>query len=484
MNTSSASSLRRVAAAALATLCLGASGGAYAANHALILWIGDYGNPRSNLPGIDLDAAMARKIAKTMGVPEGNMREISNASLTKSNVSSEIASLTSRIAKGDNVFLYYSGHGGQIEGRGGSRCTEGLVTRDPALYEDSLMEQQLQRLGEKAGQVVFMNDSCFSGGAATKAIRSPDGSVAKFFPDTKDMGTVAGEAHRCGNAVNKMGRNLEVVGAKLDGPRVLYVAAASATEVAGATPEGSVATLAWTSCLGANADTDRSGSVNGEELRQCAQAYINRRGGRAQTITLQGNGQLPVLFTSSTASTGGGTASGGGSAASGGSAATEGTAAVNPVATLNDLRAAGSPSYKVSLSGNSPLAIGKDFLDFSVTSNKGGYLYVLHVGSDGKTFDLLFPNKIDQDNQIQPGTTKLPRPTWRVRAAGPAGTSHVLAIVSPVKKDIGKAMDLSTTFPSAKATTGIARTLVVEAVEGQGETSAFGASNVLAVQER
>ncbi|ASM76138.1 Caspase domain-containing protein [Vitreoscilla filiformis] len=466
--------LRPLAAAVFAGACLGVGGTVHAANHALIMWIGDYGNPRANLPGIDLDAAMARKIARTMGVPDANIREISNATLTKSNVSTEFSQLAGRIAPGDNVFLYYSGHGGQIEGRGGARCTEGLITRDPMLYEDSLMEEQLNRLATKAGQVVFMNDSCFSGGAATKALRSTD-SVPKYFPDTDKVGAGISDNYRCGNAVNKMGRNLEVIGAKQDAPRVLYVAAASATEVAGATNEGSVATLAWSSCLGSQADTDRSGSINGEELRQCAQSYINRRGGRAQTVTLQGNPKLPVIFPS--------VAEASGATTGGNSAAAQQD--VDPVSTLRDLRAAGSSSYKVSIKGNTSLAIGKDFLDFSVTTNRPGYLYVLHVGSDGKTFDLLFPNQIDEDNRIAAGTIKLPRSSWRVRAAGPAGTSHILAIVSPTKKEIGKGMNFSQTFPTAKATAGNARTLVVEASDGQGSGhAAFGASDVLVIQER
>jgi hypothetical protein len=245
-------------------------------------------------------------------------------------------------------------------------------------------------------------------------------------------------------------------------------------EVAGATTEGSVATLAWTSCLGPQADTDHSGSVNGEELRQCAQNYINRRGGRPQTVTLQGNAKLPVIFPSvSETST---------TAASTSPAAQQ---EVDPVGTLRDLRAASSSSYKVSIKGNTSLAIGKDFLDFSVTTNRPGYLYVLHVGSDGKTFDLIFPNQIDEDNRVAAGTTKLPRPSWRVRAAGPAGTSHILAIVSPVKKEIGKGMNFSQTFPTAKATANNARTLVVEASDGQGGGhAAFGASDVLVIQER
>ena len=46
-------------------------------------------------------------------------------------------------------------------------------------------------------------------------------------------------------------------------------------------------------------------------------------------------------------------------------------------------------------------------------------------------------------------------------------------------------MNFSQTFPTAKATAGHARTLVVEASDSQGSSqTAFGASDVLMIQER
>ena len=172
--------LRRTATAASLVAGLAASGLAHAENHGLILWIGDYGSQRLNLPGIDLDAQNARKIATAMGVPSQNIKEVANAQLTRSNVASELSGLAARIKSGDKVFVYYSGHGHQGKGVGGARCTESLVTRGPELLPDFEMQDALAKLGAKASQVVMMNDSCFSGGAATKSLdsRSLDGAVA------------------------------------------------------------------------------------------------------------------------------------------------------------------------------------------------------------------------------------------------------------------------------------------------------------------
>lgn len=474
---------RRWRSLALAA-CLCVSGAAQAAHHGLILWIGDYGNPRSNLPGIDLDAAHARKIALAMGVPEANIRELSNAQLTQSAVASALTSLTDRIAPGDKVFIYYSGHGGQVQGRvSGSRCTEGLVTRDPTLFEDFRLEQSLEKLGNKAAQVVVMNDSCFSGGAATKSIGAlPSGMVAKFFPESEKLGgTTVSASHQCGNAVNKMGRALVLATQAKSATRVLHIAAASAEEVAGATSEGSVATLAWAACL-RTADTDQSGTVSGEELRVCAQQHINKSGGR-QTVTLTGNTQLPLSFTSAPAAAPA-TATNTTTAAPA-TATTAEAAPVRPLATMEDIRAGADSSVKVKLSSsNASPRIGKDLLTLTVTTDRPGYLYLLHAGSDGKTFDLLFPNKIDENNQVGAGTHELPRPSWRVRAAGPAGTSHVLALLSPIPLNLSKGMDTASVFPNAPATASTARNLVAEASESQGGRTGYGTSSVLAFREQ
>jgi len=275
-----------------------------------------------------------------------------------------------------------------------------------------------------------------------------------------------------------------------------------------ATSKGSLGTLAWAACMGAaQADSDRSGRINGEELRACAQGLIDRRGTK-QTITLQGNDKLPLSFVQT------------GTAAAAApvpapvpvatpaptpapapavaavpapapaprpepTAAATAAASVNAVQALVDLQTAADRSSQVRLTlARSSLRIGKDLLDFSVATSREGYVYLLQVGSDGKTFNLLFPNKIDSNNFLPVGTHRFPRDTWRLRAGGPAGTSHLLAIVSPTKKDLSRSMDLSSVFPSSAATQSNTRTLVVEATgAGNGGDGRYGASEVTAIKE-
>lgn len=438
---------------------------ALAENHALIMWIGEYAEPRHNLPGIDRDAQRARAIAQAMGVPNQNIREVANRQFTRQNVATELGSLAQRVKSGDKVFIYYSGHGLQVEGVGGAKCTEALVTHENGGYfADYELQNALSQLGAKASQVVMMNDSCFSGGAATKAYesRSSDDSKPKFLPPGSRPASAITDGHRCGDAVNKMARNLEVVGAGERGPRVLYIAASSDNEVSFATGAGSVATIAWAGCLARASDTDRSGSITGRELQQCAQAAVNGTRYR-QTITIQGNPDLPLFFASS--------GSGGGNNA------------VNAAAALRDIQNRASREYQVTLApAQSTLRVRQDYLGFSVSTNKPGYLYLLQVGSDGKTFNMLFPNKIDTSNYVTAGNHQFPRPSWRVRAAGPVGTSHIIAVITPTQRNVSKDMDLSATFASQLATEASLKTLIVEA-SGEGGGGAYGASSVEAIRE-
>ncbi len=88
--------------------------------------------------------------------------------------------------------------------------------------------------------------------------------------------------------------------------------------------------------------------------------------------------------------------------------------------------------------GKTQLKIGQDALDITVQSDRAGYVYLALAGSDNKSVYLLFPNDLDKANRIEAGQRlSLPRPNWRVRAGGPAGTDHLLVIVADGPRDLG-----------------------------------------------
>lgn len=98
-------------------------------------------------------------------------------------------------------------------------------------------------------------------------------------------------------------------------------------------------------------------------------------------------------------------------------------------------------------SGRTQLKIGVDALDFSVKSDRAGFVYVALAGSDNKSVYLLFPNDLDPNNRIESGQTlQLPRPNWRLKAGGPAGTDHLLVLVTDGPRDL-KALAASKAGP-------------------------------------
>jgi len=454
---------------AAAALCTGLP--AHAENYALITTIGRYTDLAANLPGIDKDAQMARKIAAAMGVPSANVIEMKDEQLTLPGMSKAISDLVNRIKSGDKVFWYHSGHGQQRENVSGSAspCSEGLVTHDMQTYFDLQIDADLTRLGKTASLVVVMDDVCFSGGISTKALgtRAPMKLTPKFFPASSRKAASDSAAtlpYVCGTAVNKgFSKNLEVV--ERAGARVVYMGASTEREIANATPDGSVATQAWLTCVGdpKKADKDNSGGTSGEELRACAQGEIDKMQVN-QHVTVSRSPELTVSFVSTPA--------------------VQGTTVV-PSLALRDISAGADKAYPVKLTvANRTLRINQDFLDFEVQINRPGYLYLFQVGSDGKTVNILFPNKLDANNHLPAGSHKFPRAAWAVKASGPPGTDHVMALLSDEPKDF---LDLSKqkgVFGSVPAKRGNMKNLEVVATGatpgGQGR---YGASEVVQVTE-
>lgn len=446
-----------------------ASGAANAENRALLMTIADYSGNNA-LPAVKYDAESARKIATAMGVPSGKITALADRQLTLTGIRQALASLADSTQQGDNVFIYYSGHGGQIDKPGEpGKCREGLVPIDidsgASLLFDDELEQLFSRIAQKAARVVVMNDSCFSGGAATKSVV---GARVKRWDKSTDR--------QCGDPVNKaltraMSKSVS---------NMAYLAASSENEVSLILRDGSgsTGTRAWEQCLGTSADRDRSGAVTAQELTTCAREKIaswtqTGQTPKPQTPTVVGNGGLPLAFVAS-------------------ANPSESAQATNPRATFRDLINSRSGSIRVSLtSGNPTMRIGQDSLDLTVSTDKPGYLTLFYLGSDGQTIDVLFPNDLDSNDYIQPGTHKLPRSNWRLKAGGPAGTNQVVAFVSAEKKDFKKYTVKKGAFSSAKSTALFSRNLLVEATGGAGDCKnltpvgcgVFGASEILEVRE-
>lgn len=430
-----------VTAVALASMALPAS----AEIRGLILAIADYPGPAA-LPGVKKDVALAKRLAQWMRVPERSLVILQDGGLKLDGLRHALQDFSNSVRPGDEVFLYYSGHGGRMEiARNGptAQCAESFVAADLKFFMDKDFKSWLEGISAKAAKVVVFADSCHSGGLADEKAKTATRSVnkdlrPKFFAPKADLSPSGGtcEPVNLAKAV-VMTRTLRSNSA--------YIAAARDNEVAWSTSRGSSASMAWVTCLETpGTDRDGSGSISVEELRQCGQEWLGRNNFN-QHLHVVGNTQMVLGFGNTYAmpepqSTATPTPL---------PAPTAAVSAPAPIPTpspqaalrtmLDELAANGDPKRQV---GINPLrvrvTIGKDPVEFDVVTKDPGYLYLLHQGSDGKTVDLLFPNKLDQDNYISAGTHRFPRPAWRITAGGPPGADRIIAIVSPMRRDFGR----------------------------------------------
>jgi len=441
--------------------------------HALIMGAGQYQvQGISQLKGIPQDMKSAAEIADRLGVPPANMTILQDGDLTLEGFRKSFEDLHARVKPGDDVFIYFSGHGGRqsIGDEERSRCAESFITIDGKAFLDQELQSNLERLSQTATKIIVFADACHSGGTATRSI------AAKGELVPKNASLPASGAAACSIPINVVTRSIQSKSATpgSGGRNFVYIAAAREDEVAfDSAKTGGVATQAWLACLRGEAeDSDRSGALTARELVECAQKRVNKNlarfdGIRPHNITITGNSEMPLSYKISLPQPAVAP-----SAETSTSLAPDASASVSP--NTSPANQVGSPSSQTSapsatptglpasadskpvpaatfnnifegrddkrlvelLASKTTLKINQDRLDFRIKSREAGFLYLLMAGSDGKTYDILFPNKLDPDNRIKAGeTVELPRSNWRLLAGGPEGKNTVLAIVSNTPRD-------------------------------------------------
>ena len=470
---------------------------AYATNYALLIAIKDYPEigvaDKSDLPGTLTDLESFRKLAKKMGVKEGNIFTLKDREATSSNIINALIDLTSIATEKDNILVAYSGHGSQWfdeKSKKADQCVEGIVAHKDgksSYIPDTLLNELFDGLSEKAGKVLVFFDSCFSGGAlTTRALENSSTDEfqlrPKFQRDDKDS-----RSSQCGQAVN---RSVSFARGITQGKKnMVFLAAASRNEVASDAGErfGGVATYNWMACLDdPKADTDRSGSISGSELVACAQNKLRDfsiknfgRSDASQHLQLEGTKEVTVTFADAPpANTAPATANTSSNTQQAGSA----------IASLTDMYNSRNAKWDVQLkSSKSTYKIKKDTVDLTLSSARKGFAYLLMVGTgaDSNGITLLFPNERDTENQIKAGEKlSLPRQAkWRLTPGGPAGTDHLLAVVTTNPIDFTKAgMSKAAIFKQSGGLStdlavmqrAISRSLVVDAPEDAD--SSYGAA--------
>jgi hypothetical protein len=442
---------------------------AHEGRHALIIGIGQYSEASRtpSLDGVPKDVENAKRMAHEMGIQDEQMTVLRDAQATKQNIIEELKRLSSDIQTGDRVFIYHSGHGTQYPK--GDSCLQGLqtYTEGKFTYEDILTEQEIasytRPISEKADKVIVMFDACFSGGVIAPSTRS----LGRVL-DVKPKFSISNDQTCVNSGVNRINaRSLlsEVRRLGVQDENFVQIAAAKDNEVSWDNKDlGGLATHAMTQCLTGKAkDLNGSGAVSLDEVRVCAQAQLNEimkphenAGLLPSTIQVRGNRnlipvsavkppvtqaepQLPTLLATEEALR-----------------PTKPPAPALPLAvspaeparselrtevippalasieTLKDIISQRNPKRSVEVKmDKSTMKIGVDALKLEIKSSHEGYLYVVLLGSDAKSFYILYPNGLDSDNKISPQKpVRIPRPSWAIQAAGPAGTDQLLVMVS------------------------------------------------------
>ena len=457
---------------------------------ALIIGIEHYRNPVTapSLLGVPADMNSAKQIAKAMGIPDKNVTVIQNQQATKRNLMEAFKKVSEFGANGGRVFIYFSGHGSRDYDHKKKQCYEGLLSYDEELITNEEIASATQKLKDNVDKTIVLFDACHAGGVLKTALqtRSAGSTPAiSLTPKFVAKGSLD-DVMACRAATNFKTRGLFDQATRLGAlqENLVLISSARPDEVAwdegpGA---GGIATQALRDCLlGQARDINASGAVTLEEIRACAQVKMDQKlpgpNPKASNLVIRGNRNLipvvatptapppePVMVAAVTstkppeqlaqnkppvevAPTKPAPVSSNPLKPPPVVAAPTPAAPISPpsvdaplasLATLKDIEAQRNPMRKLDIKlAKKTLKINQDYLDLQIKSSHDGYLYLVLLGSDKKSFYMLYPNKLDGNNRIQAGKTiNLPNQSWQIKAAGPAGVDHILVLVADSERDL------------------------------------------------
>jgi hypothetical protein len=456
---------------------------------ALIIGIGNYQNSTLAPPlmGVPADVESAKTIAKAMGIPEKNTTVILDRQATKKNLIEAFKKVSEFGSNGGRVFIYYSGHGSRDYDNKTKQCYEGLHTYDHELITNEEIAIATQKLKDNVDKTIVLFDACHAGGVIKSALqtRSAAGqSPQTLTPKFVSKGSLD-DVMACRTATNFQTRGLFDQSTRLGAlqENLVFISSAKQDEVAWdeGPGYGGIATQALRDCLlGQAKDKNSSGAVTLEEVRECAQVKMDKKlpgpNPKSSNLVIRGNRNLipvvaaPVPISPESVTSATATPAKPQEQAAQNKPPSEPTPLKPPVvvaspanpptavvpspspaapppavdlplaslATLKDIEAQRNPMRKLEVKlAKKTLKINQDYLDLQIKSSHDGYLYLVLLGSDKKSFYMLYPNKLDGNNRIQAGKPiNLPNQSWQIKAAGPAGVDHILVMVADSERDL------------------------------------------------
>ncbi len=374
-----------------------------ASNHALLITVSGYKG--HELPGVEEDRKTALDISHRLGVPTGNIVELTEEQVTVEGVRRALIDMNKTLMPGDKVFVYFSGHGSRRLDKQSNQCVESLVMQPLTFLTNREFQRMMKPLSRKADKTIVMLDSCFSGGVAqTATARGFEQQLPKSLPPSPE----------CSQVANARGFDEERGGdLGTTDNNIVVLAAARNNEYAWDTPNGGALTYNAEQCFaGTGNDAHPGGALSMDELAACVQKRLDKAQSESsrQHVTVAGNTGLIAGFGAA--------------------------AAADPVAMLDTIYRQRDDRWQVDASAGQPtLKIGTN-LTLAIHSQRAGFVYVFYQGSQPNSFYMLFPNKLDSNNQIAAGgDLHLPGQDWSVTALGPKGTDHLLVMVTESQRD-------------------------------------------------
>jgi hypothetical protein len=189
---------------------------AHAEKYALLIGVGEYENPEFNLAAIGNDLLLMVEVTKRLEVPKENVWLVASqkdaakareegykpvAAATRDGIISQLNRLTATAKKGDQILIYYSGHGVQVDDQldvsSGKDEADGedeaiapsdttfASNGDPIttnLIIDDEIDERLSKIRENGASVWLVVDSCHSGTISRSAAKGGPPIQWKYLP--------------------------------------------------------------------------------------------------------------------------------------------------------------------------------------------------------------------------------------------------------------------------------------------------------------
>jgi hypothetical protein len=359
-------------------LIAGISAG-FAEDRALIVGVGRYVDTQNNLPGIEKDLASVREVVSELGFRANQVHVLTNEGATEGAIRRELEGWLAGAGPDDRALFYYSGHGSLMKDSSGQ--VVGILAPHDIELRGGVLVHGLPgpELGDlfrhmPSRHLLVVVDACHSG-RLTDARGFGNGVVAKVFRYA-NMPTEAAGLSLEGPVASKG----ILSGA---GPNYVLLSACRRDEIAGATAEGSILTVAL-------AETLRQMLAAGRPVTmKSAHTAIGERVRNGQHPEISGSIVLNDYDWAGR------------------------DMVAEPVAQTGDDWVFLNTLYR-RRDTDLAIDIGKtayrpgDKMSISMVAPADGYINVVSMGRGDGTATVLFPNERARDNHVMAGRVELP----------------------------------------------------------------------------